>query len=264
MELELKDNIVLITGSSRGIGLAIAESFLEEQAQVILTGRNKVSLIEVQKILLVKNPSFKVDIWQGDLTQEQDNSKLSSYVKKKHGMLTHLICNMGNGKSVPPLTEDVNEFRRVFDINLFSAADTVNRILPLLEISTKNNKLSCPSIIFISSICGKEVLNCPIAYAAAKASIMTYANNLSRPLGKRGVRVNVVTPGNIIFPGSTWENKIKENKKVVNTMLNKEVPLGRLGKPSDVANVVVFLASIKSSFITGANIIVDGGQVKSM
>ena len=165
-------------------------------------------------------------------------------------------------RTVPPLQEDDAEFLRMLNINLINSVKVVNKVLPLIENSTLDGNNNS-SITFISSICGMETLGCPIAYSSAKSALISYAKNLSLYLGKKGIRINIVSPGNIMFPGSTWEQKISEDPDKVNSMLNNEVPLGCLGDVEDVASLVVFLASRRAKFVNGANFVVDGGQSRS-
>jgi 3-oxoacyl-[acyl-carrier protein] reductase len=122
---------------------------------------------------------------------------------------------------------------------------------------------SAGNVICISSICGLEALGCPVPYAAAKAALESFVRNSARPLGKRGVRINSVAPGNILFPGSTWERKLAADEAGVNAMLQREVALCSLGRPEDVAQLVAYLASPVAAFITGATYVVDGGQTRS-
>jgi len=250
--MSLQDHIILITGSSHGIGKTIAETFLQEQAKVIITGRNESILTETVQTFSQQYGNDNVLYFCGDLQQETIVAKLANFIKQI-GKLDHLVCNIGSGRSVPPLQEDKPEFQRVININLLNAVSVVTHFTPLLK----------RSITFIGSICGMETLGCPVAYASAKAGLESYAKNIAKPLGQKGIRVNIVSPGNILFPGSTWEQKLTNNRAAVETMLEQEVPLKKLGSPTDIANAVVFLASERASFVTGANWVIDGGQVRN-
>jgi len=108
-----------------------------------------------------------------------------------------------------------------------------------------------------------EGRGCPVTYASAKAALEAYVKNISRKLGRKGIRVNLVSPGNILFSGSTWEEKYLENKESIESMLDREVPLNRFGTVGEVGNAVAFLASRQAGFVNGANWVVDGGQTRN-
>ena len=117
-------------------------------------------------------------------------------------------------------------------------------------------------MLFISSIAGVEAIGAPINYSTAKSALIAFSKNLSKKLAGR-VRVNTIAPGNINFPGSSWEEKIKADEKKVKEIINN-VPMKRFGTPKEIANSAVFLSSDKASFITGALLIIDGGQTVSV
>ena len=119
------------------------------------------------------------------------------------------------------------------------------------------------SIIAISSIAGLETLNAPIEYSVSKKTLSSYCKNLSKKITS-GLRINVVSPGNILMKGNNWDKKLKTNRKQVLNYIEDNVPLKRFGSPDDIANVVLFLSSKKSKFINGSNIIVDGGQTSNI
>ena len=144
----------------------------------------------------------------------------------------------------------------MFDVNLHASTQMVWAATEALAAVAGN-------AVCISSICGLEALGCPVPYAAAKAALESYVRNAAWPLGQRGVRINSVAPGNILFPGSTWERKLAINAAGVNAMLQREVALHSLGRPEDVARLVAYLASPAASFITCATYVVDGGQTRS-
>ncbi len=251
MELELNGKLALITGSTRGIGFAIAKSLLEEGCRVILNGRNESRLYSAAEQL-----PGKVDIFVGDTTDESVCKKMANEVKKKYETLDILVTNVGSGRSVPPGNETANEWKRVLELNLISATNIIHAFSNIL---TKNTG----SVVSISSICGQEALGAPLTYSAAKAALNSYIIGVARVLGENGIRINAIAPGNILDEGGTWERKLAEDKNAVETMLKNEVALRRLGKPEEIADFVTFLVSDKAAFATGSIFTVDGGQVRS-
>ena len=250
MDLELTGKVVLVTGSTSGIGLGIAQGLAAEGACVVINGRDPH---RCQSASEATRGAFWVQADVCDPVQCQD---LINKVVVQYGRLDALVCNVGSGASVPPGQETPDEWRRMLDVNLHSSTQMV-------WAATSALTASLGSIVCISSICGIESLGCPIPYAGAKAALESFVRNSARPLGRQGVRINSVAPGNILFPGSVWARKIKENSAEVEAMLLREVALARLGRPEDVANLVAYLLSPRSAFITGATYVVDGGQLRS-
>lgn len=251
MDLELAGKNALITGSSRGIGFEIAKKLSNEGCKVVLNSRNQNSLQEASARLgdCLALP--------GDVTKPEFAKQLVNETIRVMGRLDILVCNVGSGKSVPPGKETLEAWQQSFEVNLWSATNMVEAAWePLCQ--------SKGTILCVSSICGWETIpGAPVTYSAAKAALNAFVKGISRPLGKLGVRINAVAPGNIMFDGSVWSRKLEDNPVAVHEMLNREVSIGKLGMPQEIANVVAFLCSPNSSFASGGVWVVDGGQVRS-
>jgi 3-oxoacyl-[acyl-carrier protein] reductase len=250
MQLELEGKRVLVTGSSRGIGRAIAAALHAEGCRVALNGRNAADLAQASAAM-----SGSVQV-TGDVTDAADARRVVSTAAAALGAIDILVCNVGGGRSVPPGEETSQEWQRVFALNLWSATNTI-------EPAREHLVAARGVIVCISSICGLEVIpGAPVTYSAAKAALHAYVKGAARPFGKQGVRINAVAPGNILFDGSVWSRKLAENSAAVNSMLDREVSLSRLGTPQEVADLVVWLASARAGFATGGVWTLDGGQVR--
>jgi 3-oxoacyl-[acyl-carrier protein] reductase len=250
MDLDLKGKVALVTGSSKGIGKNIAYSLIEEGCSVTFNGRNESNLkLAVKKI---DNTNYVV----ADVTNPIECKKLINNVIKKFGKIDILICNVGNGNSVLSESKTSEEWKKMFDINFFSAIN-------IIDAAKKSLQKTKGTIVCISSIAGVETTGAPITYSVSKTALISYVKRISKSFAKKGIRINSVSPGNIFFKGSTWENKLKKNKKEVNKMLENNVALKRFGTPQEVSNLVTFLVSSRSSFITGSNFVIDGGQLNS-
>ncbi len=251
MELNLSGKKALVTGSSSGIGFSIAETLHREGCVLFLNGRDDEKLKYASSKLKGSHPIA------ADVSSPQESRRLVSEVVGKLGGLDVLICNVGSGSSVAPGKETFEEWQRVFSLNLWSATNVIEAAQSAL-IESKG------VVVCISSICGMEVVpGAPLTYSAAKAALNSYVKGLARPLGKKGIRINAVAPGNILFESSSWSKKLTEDKEAVNQMIKKEVSLSKFGKPQDVANLVAYLASSQAEYATGGIWTLDGGQIRS-
>ena len=249
MDLRLDNKVVLITGSSMGIGLAVAQMLHAEGCRVVLNGRKSDELDQA-----VSGLSGSVG-FIADVSVPDQAKRLIDETLKSRGRIDGVVCNVGSGQSVPPGSEDFNEWQRMFSVNLWSTTNIV-------EAASEALSKSKGSIVCMSSICGVEVVPAaPVTYSSAKAALHAYVRGISRPLGKRGIRINAIAPGNILFEGSVWQRKLVEGADAVAEMLNRDVALGELGVPEDVANLTAYLLSPVSRFATGSVWALDGGQI---
>lgn len=249
MDLNLKGKTALITGSSKGIGKAIARSLHDEGCNIVLNSRNIDELNNVVKNF--KNASC----FAADVTNPESCANLVKHVLEKWSHLDILVCNVGSGSSIPPGNENILEWKRVFDINFHSATNMV-------EAAKESLSKTQGTIVCISSIAGLEVLGAPITYSVSKAALNSYVKSISKPLAKQGIRINAIAPGNIFFEGSVWEKKLSENPDGVRKMLDEQVALHRFGRPEEIADFVTFLTS-RCTFATGEVFVLDGGQLRS-
>lgn len=251
MHLNLKGKNVLVTGSSSGIGFEIARNFHKEGSNIILNGRNKNKL----ESSLAKLPgAFGI---QADVSNPKEALKLANFVKRQFKMLDIVVCNVGSGKSASPTKETFNDWQKSISINLFSATNIIEH---LIEPLTKSKGV----IVCISSICGNEFIpGAPITYSCAKAALNHFVKTIAWPLAERGIRINAISPGNVIFPGSSWEDKLKNDEEDVRSYLKKNVALNRFGTPEEISKFVCFLSSDSASFATGSIFTLDGNQTRS-
>ena len=243
---------VLITGSTRGIGVAIARAFIANGDRVFINGRDEAQVKVVASALGEKAAGLAADV-----TDIAGAIKLTEACMATFGGIDVLVCNVGSGSSASPGNETPEAWQKSLAVNLFSTTNMVQAATSALA-ETRG------AIVCISSICGVEVLpGAPVTYSAAKAALNAFVRGIARPLGKSGVRINAIAPGNILFDGSVWDRKLRENAGAVQAMLDDNVPLGRLGEPDDVAQLAVYLASDQARFSTGSIWTLDGGQTRS-
>ena len=243
-----KKKKILITGSSSGIGFGLAKKFSELNSVVILNGKNLKKLKKKSK--LIKNSSYVC----ADITNKKSLKKMISKIKLKYKNIDILICNLGQSN----FKKNNLNFEHAFKMNFFSTLNTINLATPILK--KNGGKILC-----ISSICGFEKINnAPLGYSLAKSSLNSYVKLISGILSKKGITINSIAPGNILFKGSTWEKHLKKNHKKTSNYIKENVPQKKFGTIDDVTNLCVFLSSDKSNFITGSTYVIDGGQTKKL
>ena len=258
MDLHLANKVVLVAGSSRGIGHASARAFLAEGCRTAITGRDSASLAQAQAAFESEFGPERVLAFEGDLRQTAVIKKVLSIVHERWGQLDCLVANIGSGRG--PVGWDLQEsdWYRLFEENLSGSLRLMKEVLPAMT------RARLGSIVLVASIVGLESTSAPLPYSAAKAALVNYGKNLARQVGPYNVRVNCVAPGNILFPGGSWERHLSERRDEVLQHINAEVPLQRFGRPEEIADLIVFLSSERAAFITGACMVADGGQTRSL
>ena len=257
MDLGLKDKVVFIAGSSRGIGKAIAEGFACEGAKVVITGRDNESLQKTLKEFRERHGAQSIFGFSGDLGEIETLRSILNQTVLTFGKMDVVVGNIGSGRGKPGYDLPDSEWDRFFNVNLMTNIRVVRETIPSLI------RNGCGSIVFTASIAGLETVGAPIAYEAAKAALIASCKNMSRELAQYKIRVNCVAPGNILFQGSTWDLRLRDDEKSTMDYVTSQVPLKRFGTPEEIASIVVFLSSQRASFITGACIVADGGQTRS-
>jgi len=250
MIIDIKNKRFLITGSTRGIGFGIAKRLINEKCKVVITGKNPINL----KKAIHKINSKNLYGFCSDLTNENEIDDVIDFAIKKLSGIDVLICNLGSGKFKSKNFQHTNEWERIFNLNFWSTFKTITKSIKYLK-KTKGN------IICISSIVGNvKIKNSPIPYSLSKNLLNKYCEFMTSKIAKHGIRINSISPGNILFPGSVWDEKLKTNKNNTKKYIKKNVPLNKFGKIDDISNMIIYISSEKSKFINGANFVIDGGQ----
>jgi NAD(P)-dependent dehydrogenase (short-subunit alcohol dehydrogenase family) len=246
---KLEGKVAVITGGNSGIGLATAQRFVEEGAYVFITGRRQSELDAAVKQIGKDN----VTGVQGDVSNLADLDRLYATVKQQKGRIDVLFANAGVGEFVPlgEITED--HFDKTFNINVKGLLFTVQKALPLFQDGG--------SIILNASIASSKGFEANSVYSATKAAVRSFARTWTVDLKHRKIRVNTISPGPIDTPMFSSLGSGEQVEQLKTSVLSM-VPLGRMGSSDEVANVVLFLASDDSSYVTGIEQFVDGGMAQ--
>jgi len=242
---KLTGKVALITGGSCGIGLAIARKFLEEGAYVFITGRRQSELDKAKSLLGDEN----VTTVQGDISSMEDLDRLFETIDREKGTLHIVVANAGFAEPKPTESVTPEHFDKIFNINTRGTYFTVQKALPLMK--------SGGSIVLISSGAHLKAFSGFSVYSGAKAALRSFARVWALELKEKGIRVNTITPGSVdtIKDGQFPQEQVD----AIRAKYSQLTPLGRMGRPDELASSALFLASEDSSFITGIDLVVDGG-----
>ncbi|GJM06432.1 MAG: oxidoreductase [marine bacterium B5-7] len=243
MSTRLKNKVAVVTGGNSGIGRGIVERFIEEGAKLAILGRNKSTLDEMQA-------SYPNDLLavSGDISSTDDLKMLFQKTVDTFGKIDVLVANAGNVKRVSVADASEEDFDSMSNANYRGTFFTVNLAIPSLN---KN-----ASIILISSVAAHMSRINHSIYSSSKAAVSKLAQNFAFDLAEQGIRVNAISPGYIKTP--LFDKKLLEQADFLEEK-KQYIPLKKIGSPKDIANAALFLASEESSYITGTDLIVDGG-----
>jgi 3-oxoacyl-[acyl-carrier protein] reductase len=244
--MKFKDEVVLVTGSTRGIGKEIAARFAQEGAIVIIIGRNAQLADQVKDELLGKG--LKAESFGCDVTNITNVHEITTKILDKHKRIDILVNNAGITKDNLLLRMSVSDWDEVMNVNLRGVFNCTKVITKVMLKAKKGKIINISSIIGIVGNVGQA------NYAASKAGIIGFTKSVAREIASRGITVNAIAPG-YIKTDMTAELNDKARAAIL-----PNIPLGRLGEANDVAGTCLFLASNQASYITGQTIVVDGGM----
>jgi 3-oxoacyl-[acyl-carrier protein] reductase len=258
MDLELSDKIAIVTGSTKGLGLAIAASLVQEGCRVTICARGEAGLADaVEKLRALPGGTERVLAVQADLSTEKGVADVILRTVDTFGGLDILVNNVGLAKGSDIVHTTDAEWQDALDQTLFPAIRASRMAVSQMR------RRGGGSIVMIASIWGRESGG-RMTYNAVKAAQISLAKAMAQQLAKDNIRVNSVAPGSIRFPGGSWDKRVQEDPEGMSEFVRRELPFGRFGRPEEVGAVVAFLVSARASWISGASLPVDGCQSRSL
>jgi 3-oxoacyl-[acyl-carrier protein] reductase len=258
MDLQLTDKVAIVTGSTRGLGLACARALLEEGCSVTVCARGEPGLADAVAMLrTLPEGNRRVLAVQADVATEKGVADVVMRTVETFGGLDILVNNVGLGRGATIVDTSDDEWREAIDQTLFPAIRASRMAVPHIR------RRGGGSIVMIASIWGRESGG-RMTYNAVKAAEISLAKSLAQQLARDNIRVNSVAPGSILFPGGSWHRRQQEDPAGIAEFVMRELPFGRFGRPEEVGAVVAFLVSPRASWISGASVPVDGCQSRSL
>ena len=258
MDLGLAGKIAIVTGSTRGLGLAIATELVQEGCSVTICARGETGIAEaVERLRTVPGGTERVLAVQADVSTDKGVADVVLRTVETFGGLDILVNNVGLARGSDIVDTTDAEWQEAFDQTLFPAVRASRMAVPQMR------KRGGGSIVMIASIWGRESGG-RMTYNAVKAAEISLAKAMAQQLARDNIRVNSVAPGSIRFPGGSWDKRVKEDPEGMSEFVRRELPFGRFGRPEEVGAVVAFLVSARASWISGASVPVDGCQSRSL
>jgi 3-oxoacyl-[acyl-carrier protein] reductase len=256
MDLNLTDKVAIVTGSSRGLGLASAAALAEEGCRVTICARGEARLAEAATGLRAAGADGRVLAVTADLASPSGVEHVVARTVEHFGGLDILVNNVGVARGGTLTETSDDEWQEAIDQTLFPAIRASRLAVPHMR------RRGGGAIVIIASIWGRESGG-RMTYNAVKAAEISLAKSLAQQLARDNIRVNSVAPGSISFPGGTWHRRQQEDPAGMAEFVGRELPFGRFGRSEEVGAVVAFLASPRASWISGASVPVDGCQSRS-
>jgi len=257
MDLQLTDKVAIVTGSSRGLGLASARSLIAEGCRVCLCARGAEQLaaaaVEVEAV--ARRPNLIMTV-QADVSTSDGIALVVDRTVERFGGVDILVNNVGRAAGTDLLDTTDAEWQAAFDETLFPAIRASRLAVPHMK------RRGGGAIVMIASIWGRESGG-RMTYNAVKAAEISLAKSLAQQLAPLNIRVNSVAPGSILFTGGSWHKRQQADPQGIAEFIKRDLPFGRMGRADEVGSVVAFLASSRASWVSGASITVDGCQSKS-
>jgi 3-oxoacyl-[acyl-carrier protein] reductase len=257
MDLGLTDKTAIVTGSSRGLGLASARALVAEGCRVCLCARGEERLAEaaVEVEASARRPGMVLTV-QADVSTAAGVELVMARTVERFGGLDLLVNNVGKAGGTDILGTSDAEWQSALDETLFPAIRASRLAVPLMR------QRGGGVIILIASIWGRESGG-RMTYNAVKAAEISLAKSLAQQLAPMNIRVNSVSPGSILFEGGSWWKRQQDDPAAIAEFVKRELPFGRFGKPEEVGDVVAYLSSSRASWISGTSVVVDGCQSRS-
>jgi 3-oxoacyl-[acyl-carrier protein] reductase len=258
MELGLAGKIAVVTGSTRGLGLAIATALVQEGCRVTICARGEEGIAAaVETLRALPGGAGQVLAVRADLSTEKGVADVILRTVETFGGVDILVNNVGLARGSDIVQTSDAEWHEAFDQTLFPAVRASRMAVPQMR------RRGGGSIVMIASIWGRESGG-RMTYNAVKAAEISLAKAMAQQLAKDNIRVNSVAPGSIRFPGGSWDKRVQDDPEGMAEFVRRELPFGRFGRPEEVGAVVAFLASERASWISGASLPVDGCQSRSL